>query len=340
MLFEQARPIAAGFFQSDHATRRPPLDPQRQAALVYVTSGDGTMRIGAWEFPMRRGDLFAVPQDAEFQPRLKTGSVLGFYFAYFELDPHRGAQGQHLGWPWDLGADLHVEIDAAEPPVAAGDFRPEVAGFFRQLQHELGRRLPAAGAAARAQLTLLGITFARLLAESHRKKEETRALAPVAPRGSGRFGRSVPEPVAKVMDYVQMHLDRELKLPELARVAGFSERRLIQVFRKSLGLSPMAYVRDRRVKEAERLLSQRGVTIKDVAARLNFADAHHFSRVFRQVTGISPSEFVRGRAPMLARQSGRFAVSRPDQVGYPMRESNRTSNRASRISGRFGPARG
>ncbi|GMV82396.1 MAG: hypothetical protein AMXMBFR7_35800 [Planctomycetota bacterium] len=336
MLLEWTHPIAAGFFQSDHATRRPPLDTSRHAALIYVTTGEGFWQVGAWTFPIRRGDFFAVPEGCELAPRLKLGGLLGFYYAHFELDLRERARGLTLKWPWDLSDDVPKPTEPAEAPVAGGEFQPEIAALFRQLQHELGRRLPAARAAARAQLTLLGVAYARQIVAAARSKEETDAHAPVRPKHSARSGRALPESVAKTIDYVHDHLDRELKLTELARVAGFSERRLIQVFRKLLGRSPMAFVREQRIREAQRLLSQRGITIKDVAARLNFADAHHFSRVFRQVTGISPSDFVRGLPLRKNPQSGHVAVSRPDT--QPKRESNRISNRQPRPSGRFNAA--
>ena len=70
----------------------------------------------------------------------------------------------------------------------------------------------------------------------------------------------------------------------------------------------MDYVRERRIFEAQKLLVQ-GVAIKAVANRLNFADGHHFSRVFRQKTGISPSEYVAGKAPLRQRFVGEFETA-------------------------------
>ena len=78
---------------------------------------------------------------------------------------------------------------------------------------------------------------------------------------------------------------------------------------EKLGVSPMAFVCQRRIREAERLLAQGHLSMKEVAARLNFADPQHFSRVFKRVTGISPSEYAGGAAPLRARESGQYATA-------------------------------
>ena len=59
MLFEFTQPVVVGYFQCNLATRRPPVEPQRQGALLYVTSGEGTWTVGDWTFPVRRGDMIA-----------------------------------------------------------------------------------------------------------------------------------------------------------------------------------------------------------------------------------------------------------------------------------------
>ena len=69
----------------------------------------------------------------------------------------------------------------------------------------------------------------------------------------------------------------------------------------------MAYVRERRIREAQRLLGKGGLSVKEVSGRLNFSDPQHFSRVFRQETGISPSEYASGAVPPRQRESGMYA---------------------------------
>jgi AraC-like DNA-binding protein len=286
MLFEYTRPVAAGYFQCDLSTNLIKRDLARQAGFLYVSSGRGSWKVGSFEFPIRRGDFVAVPVGIKATAELDESRPLGYYYCHFEL--RNGAPaGLALSWPWDLSISPK---SAPLRPYASGDFRPEVAAHFRALQYELERNTDDSHLAASAHLMLLGASFCRMLA----------AGAQAVPAGKG-----LPEPIACAVDYILSHLDKSLSLAELARVACCSERRLVDLFRASLGAPPMAYVRQRRVQEAQRLLMD-SVPIKDVASRLNFADSHHFSRVFRQTTGISPSEFIAGEAPLRVPSSGHF----------------------------------
>jgi len=327
VLFESVRPVAAGYFQSDLALRRPPRDPARQAVLLYVSSGEGVWTVGPWTFPVKRGDLLAIPPGMEAKAALKPPAPLAYFYAYFEPLPEAGAA--HLDWPWDLGLDLSTQ--AAGPlPRASGTFRAEIATLFRQLQDELRRRGPAARLAARSHLSLLGVTFVRMLV-AHKAVPEGERSGRRAMHASGRLARPLPEAIAKAVDYVHAHLDRELSLGELARVAHYSERRFVQIFRRAVGLSPMAFVRNRRVREAQKLLARHTLSVKEIAGRLNFADAQHFSRVFRQVTGVSPTQYAAGAPSRQPRASGYFAVS-PEEAVRPRRSSRygRSADRPSR----------
>jgi AraC-like DNA-binding protein len=295
MLFETTEPLTSGYFQCDLSTQRPPRDIDRHAGLLYVTSGQGVWTVGPWTFPVRRGDLFAIPAGVKASAELNPTRPLGYYYCYFGVNDSSSPRA--LAWPWRLG-DSGV---AAAEPCASGEFRPELAANFRAIQYELGRKTTDATLAARAHLAILGVSFARMLA--------LKMMQDVPINGHSQanvpYGKGLPESVACVVDYVLAHLEKDLSVAELAGVARCSERRLVDIFRNAMGTSPMAYVRERRVFEAQKLLVQ-GLAVKEVANRLNFADSHHFSRVFRQKTGISPSEYAAGKAPLRQQFVGEF----------------------------------
>ncbi|MBE7462571.1 MAG: helix-turn-helix transcriptional regulator [Planctomycetes bacterium] len=320
MLFEHTRPVAAGYFQCDLNTRRAHRDPSAQAALVYLASGAGTWKIGPWQGKLERGGLLALPVDLPAALYPLPHQALGYYYVYLEGDGPNGAKD--LRWPWDLG--IAWPNGEAPPPVASGDFQASVAGLVRRIQDELARRRTGAPVVARACLSLLGVGFARMLSAQH----EPRAAGPAA-RTAPKAGSDWPEPVARAVDFVLQNLDRDLSLLELARVARYSERRLVQLFRSALGRSPMAYVREQRVREAQRLLMQGGMTIKEVALRLNFADPQHFCRVFRQATGITPSDYLAGRAPLKQTRASGYTPSSESRREHPRRGSGHRSVAAS-----------
>ena len=280
MLFERTRPLVSGYFQCDLSTMRPPRDPERHAGLFYITSGEGVWTVGDWKFPCKRGCMFALPIGLRASAELSPTRPLGYYYCFFETD---GTPDPALKWPWTMGVPIQ------ERPFVMSEFRPELGAHFRAIQYELSQQTVLGVSAARAQLHMLGVEFARMLSLGAQEPGSVAARA------------LIPETVARVVDFVNEHLQKDMSLPELAEVARCSERRLADLFRQSMGVSPMAWVRGQRIREAQRLLTQ-GLAVKEIANRLNFADSHHFSRAFRQSMGISPTEFAAGKTPLKLRE--------------------------------------
>jgi AraC-like DNA-binding protein len=78
-----------------------------------------------------------------------------------------------------------------------------------------------------------------------------------------------------------------LDLLYLANLAGVTRFQVIRDFKRVTGLTPGAYVRNRRVRVAGRLIEQ-GAPLADAAAAAGFADQSHLSRTFRSTHGITP----------------------------------------------------
>lgn len=91
-----------------------------------------------------------------------------------------------------------------------------------------------------------------------------------------------------VMDYIGDNLEHDLSLRELATLAGVSQYHFARLFRRSVGVSPHAYVIEQRLQEAARLLRDERLTLAEVAASVGFADQSHLSRHYRRRFGVSP----------------------------------------------------
>ncbi len=98
-------------------------------------------------------------------------------------------------------------------------------------------------------------------------------------------------PLDQVAKAVRGDLTRPWQIQDLGAIAGLSASQLHRRFLDWAGTSPMDWVRRERVSAAKRLLVQTEATVGDIAARVGFPDPYHFSRVFRQITGQSPSAF-------------------------------------------------
>lgn len=94
-----------------------------------------------------------------------------------------------------------------------------------------------------------------------------------------------------VLAYIESHLDRPLKLEELAHVAHLQPNYFSNAFKKVVGLPPMQYLNKRRIDMAERMLADKNLTLAQIAEWVGLSDAFYFSRIFKKFRGISPSAF-------------------------------------------------
>ncbi len=85
----------------------------------------------------------------------------------------------------------------------------------------------------------------------------------------------------------------KVNVGELADVFGVSVRRLEHAFRETLGISISEYKRTQRLRKAEHLLANSGLSIVFIAQELGFSSAANFSTAFRKHAGMAPSAYRR-----------------------------------------------
>jgi len=95
-----------------------------------------------------------------------------------------------------------------------------------------------------------------------------------------------------VRDAVERRMgESSFDVDALARDVGLSKRQLQRRLKQAISLSPNGFVRAMRLERASQLLRQRAGTVSEIAFRVGFNDAEYFSKLFRQVFGVVPSEY-------------------------------------------------
>jgi AraC-like DNA-binding protein len=97
-------------------------------------------------------------------------------------------------------------------------------------------------------------------------------------------------PVAHARAYLDARFSEDVDLLDLVRIAGLSRTHLIRAFRRETGLTPHAYLLDRRFRAASRALG-RGEAPAAVALRCGFCDQSHLNRVFKARMGVTPGAY-------------------------------------------------
>src|SRR5215469_16376037 len=110
--------------------------------------------------------------------------------------------------------------------------------------------------------------------------------------GSFEGGLSRPK-LRQVLSYMEENFARDIRLRELAGIAGLSDFHFARSFRQSTGSTPHQHLLQIRVNKAKSLLLRPQLTILEIALALGFSDASRFAKVFRAHTGVSPADWRR-----------------------------------------------
>jgi AraC family transcriptional regulator len=125
-----------------------------------------------------------------------------------------------------------------------------------------------------------------------RVKRAARAGAESA-RGSESGGGLLAWQLNRVVDYIETHLVDKITAVDLADLICVSMGRLFRAFRISVGVTPFHYLARRRVELACSMMRTTREPLSQIAVACGLCDQAHLCKVFRRVTGMSPSAWRR-----------------------------------------------
>lgn len=100
--------------------------------------------------------------------------------------------------------------------------------------------------------------------------------------------------LALALEHLRTHFtDPDLSVEALATLSGMSRRYFDKLFRETMGLSPRDYLIRLKIDLAKELLRSERFTAGEVALTVGYADPYHFSKIFKQKTGRTPTEYKR-----------------------------------------------
>lgn len=102
----------------------------------------------------------------------------------------------------------------------------------------------------------------------------------------------IPEKLRKAIGYISKNFSRNITLEQLSSCCAVSKSQLIRYFRQTFGKTPLDYITDYRISRAKELIfNYPQLTFKEISYELGFDNQHYFSRVFKKLTGETPSHY-------------------------------------------------
>jgi AraC-like DNA-binding protein/ligand-binding sensor protein len=102
--------------------------------------------------------------------------------------------------------------------------------------------------------------------------------------------------ITRAKQYILEHFTEELSLNQVAAAVHTSSFYFCKLFKKSTGINFTEFVSRTRIEKAKNLLLNPNLRISEIAYEIGFQSLTHFNRVFKKITGQSPTEY-RGQLP-------------------------------------------
>ncbi len=99
------------------------------------------------------------------------------------------------------------------------------------------------------------------------------------------------KPISAAVRYIHENYAKAISQDEVARASNVSGTYLSKLFKEEMGTGFTEYVTKVRLEEAEKLLADTVLSIREIAAAVGYPDEKYFSRLFKKSTGIKPSEY-------------------------------------------------
>lgn len=103
------------------------------------------------------------------------------------------------------------------------------------------------------------------------------------------------ERMKAMLSFLEAHYAEELTLEQIAESASVSVTECMRCFRCSIGVSPIRFLKERRLQCAADMLHHTEQSISEIAALCGFMDMSYFTKAFRQLYGVTPTSYRNGR---------------------------------------------
>src|SRR5579862_8188296 len=200
---------------------------------------------------------------------------------------------RHIGEWVGLMNVTHLQLGISDAALMASSDGAYGEVELRASRKFANPRLSALVAAAHAEM-LAGFPSGRLFLDS---VEQAMAIALVRDRAvrhrpvqiyQGGLGSAR---LRTIKELVHAKMEDDLSLDEMAQSVGLSTAHFARMFRKSTGETPHKFVLRQRLERAKAMLRAPDARILDVAVACGFKTQQHFAQVFRDVCGVSPTQY-------------------------------------------------
>lgn len=269
--------IDSHFMQGPRALE---LHAHHELEISCVPSGTGTYRIKDREYDIRPGDVFILPNTDYHGLSLKENERINNVVIHFDSSFIWNSLANDLDYNFLLvffesGRHFSHRLDRENPAT------PRIFALMQEILQEFTQQRDGYELMVKIKLQTI---FAEIIRNyDYIDREQARHPLP----------REDVAQLNQVMQYIDNHLDSDIRLAQLAAIAHVSPAYFSTLFKRYNGLSPVEFIVHKRVQRAIELIRTTSMNMTDVAMASGFNNSTNFYKAFRKVTGRTPVSYRR-----------------------------------------------
>ncbi len=245
--------------------------------MVYVDKGEVAIRRNEEEIFLRQGDLvFHEPNEFHGIRAYRSNPNI-FILSFESASPMMREFAGYVGaLDKSLRAYIASILDEAKKTYGI------VINNYALVRLEKRPDAPLGG----EQLIKTYLEQLLIMLRRYEKKKRARAVVPSRAAAEKHI-------VTLLRRYIEDNLEKRMNLSDICKVFGYSKTYLCGLFREETGDTILHYVSVAKICRAKELIREGEMNFAEISDSLAFDNPQYFTRVFRRIAGMSPSEFRR-----------------------------------------------
>lgn len=240
---------------------------QKEIELVYVRSGEASFHVADHSFTAHAGDLVICESGTiHYSDSYNTKNHMDFLIFDTNLISSR-FQNPHFKTPLVTAKELDFY-----------GLSEALQRLFTLIPEELDKKQPYYKDIVSAAIREFWFLLKRNLPRAEKTKDDSRRARML-------------EEFQELLDYIDTHYAEDLTLENASNMMHFSPSHFSKTFKKLMGMNYVTYVNMVRIEQAVRMLGKAQRRMIDIALECGFSNIRSFNRVFKEITGYTPTEF-------------------------------------------------
>ena len=262
-------------WKRQYGSKDSPLHFHNLMEIGVCRYGKGILKMENDDLPYQPGMISVIPTNYPHNTLSAEGTES--YWEYLFIDPEKILQSMY---PDDILFQQKMLEKVNKKPFFGNEKSvPELADIVHSILDETrNKKDPLYKECIRGLSLALLINVARVDAGASLMSEGVRL-------------KSGFDQVRPALDYIREHYASSMKISEIASVCHVSESHFRRLFEEIIGMTPVEYLNQVRIRKACDLIKKTGYSMEEISVKVGFSTTSTFNRNFKRVTGTSPYQW-------------------------------------------------